>query len=309
MTRFAFIAATLFAVIAGACGSGSESAPSATPSATGTATATATTPGPALTATATSPVPTATAATPTPAATSTATRTPTPPAATATPTRATPPTSTPPPASGRLLSNGPRDSSFIALTFDMGGRVEPALDIMNWLIANRVHATIFMTGAMAENQNTEAGREVLRLVAAHPELFALGNHSYTHPDFTTLGATAMRTELDRTEAAIGRIVATSPRPFFRPPFGAQNAAVVSGVAAAGYPLTVMWDIDTIDWRPESDGGPTTADIVAKVRANARGGSIVLMHLGGYNTLDALPGILAALREAGLTPATLSEMVR
>ena len=81
------------------------------------------------------------------------------------------------------------------------------------------------------------------------------------------------------------------------------------MAAAGYPLTVMWDIDTIDWRPESDGGPTAADIVAKVRANARGGSIVLMHLGGYNTLDALPGILAALREAGLTPATLSEMVR
>ena len=39
------------------------------------------------------------------------------------------------------------------------------------------------------------------------------------------------------------------------------------------------------------------------------GSIELMHLGGYNTLDALPGILAALREAGLTPATLSEMVR
>ena len=36
---------------------------------------------------------------------------------------------------------------------------------------------------------------------------------------------------------------------------------------------------------------------------------LLMHLGGYNTLDALPGILAALREAGLTPATLSEMVR
>ena len=307
MPRFAFIAAAFFALIAGACSSGSTPAPSPTPSTTGTAAATATAPAP--TATPASPAPTATVATPTPTATATAARTPTPPAATATPTRATPPTATPPPASGRLLTNGPRDSGLVALTFDMGGRVEPALDIMNWLITNRVHATIFMTGAMAENQNTGAGREVLRLVAAHPELFALGNHSDTHPDFTTLGAAAMRAELERTEAAIARIVATSPRPFFRPPFGAQNAAVVSAVAAAGYPFTVMWDIDTIDWRPESEGGPTAAAIVAKVRANARGGSIVLMHLGGYNTLDALPGILAALREAGLTPATLSEMVR
>jgi hypothetical protein len=32
-----------------------------------------------------------------------------------------------------------------------------------------------------------------------------------------------------------------------------------------------------------------------------------MHLGGWNTLDALPDILAGLRERGLEPVTLSEM--
>jgi len=197
----------------------------------------------------------------------------------------------------------------VALTFDMGGRVEPALDIMNWLIEHGVHATIFMTGAMAANANTEAGREVLRLIAAHPGQLALGNHSDTHPDFTTLTPAAMRAELERTEAAIAAVTRLSPRPYFRPPFGAYSAAVVSGAASAGYPYTVTWDIDTIDWRPESDGGPTAAAIVAKIAANARGGSIVLMHLGGYNTLEALPGILAALRERGLTPVTLSEMLR
>jgi hypothetical protein len=57
----------------------------------------------------------------------------------------------------------------------------------------------------------------------------------------------------------------------------------------------------------SDGGPTAADMAAKLRANAQGGSIVLMHLGGYNTLAALPGILAAAGDLGLQPVTLGEM--
>jgi peptidoglycan/xylan/chitin deacetylase (PgdA/CDA1 family) len=197
----------------------------------------------------------------------------------------------------------------VALTFDMGGRVEPALDIMNWLIANRVRATIFMTGAMVENPNTDAGREVLHLVAAHPDLFALGNHSYTHPDFRDLTQVAMALELIRTENAIATFVDISPKPYFRPPFGGVNAAVVAGVAAAGYDRTVMWDVDTIDWRPPEEGGPSAADIVAKVTNNAQGGSIVLMHLGGYNTFEALPQLVANLRGKGLEPVTLAELLR
>jgi hypothetical protein len=69
----------------------------------------------------------------------------------------------------------------------------------------------------------------------------------------------------------------------------------------------MWDIDTIDWRPEDDGGPTAQAIVDKVVERATGGSIVLMHLGGFNTLQALPGIVAGLRAKGLEPVTLGEM--
>ena len=64
----------------------------------------------------------------------------------------------------------------------------------------------------------------------------------------------------------------------------------------------------IDWRPESDGGPTAASMKAKLLANAKGGSIVLMHLGGYNTLEALPGILASTATLGLQPVTLTEML-
>ena len=63
----------------------------------------------------------------------------------------------------RASSSGtaPGPANEIALTFDMGGRVGDALAIVDWLVDHDVHATIFMTGAMADNPNTDAGRQVL----------------------------------------------------------------------------------------------------------------------------------------------------
>lgn len=202
------------------------------------------------------------------------------------------------------------DGNEIALTFDMGGRVGDALAIVDWLVDQRVHATIFMTGAMADNQNTEAGRQVLAIIDAHPEFFTLGNHSYTHRDFRSLTAAEIRDELRRTEATIARYCSQSPRPFFRPPNGGYGADGLAAVGAAGYRYTVTWDIDTIDWRPIKNDppGPTADQIVAKVLGNAQGGSIVLMHLGGYKTFEALPRIVEGLRAAGYDLVTIDEIM-
>jgi peptidoglycan/xylan/chitin deacetylase (PgdA/CDA1 family) len=167
----------------------------------------------------------------------------------------------------------------------MGGRVGDALAIVEWLVDHDVPASIFMTGAMADNQNTDAGRRVLGIIDAHPGLLTLGNHSYTHRDFRTLTTAEIRDELRRTEAAIAAWCSQDPRPFFRPPSGGYDADVLAAVGVAGYRATVTWDVDTIDWRPivNDPPGPTTDQIVTKVLGNARGGSIVLMHLGGYET--------------------------
>jgi peptidoglycan/xylan/chitin deacetylase (PgdA/CDA1 family) len=221
------------------------------------------------------------------------------------PTVTVPPTVSPSAGPSTVVSHGARDSPKVALTFDMGGRLDPAVEIMDWLTANGVKATIFPTGLSATT--TDPGLLVLARVRDHPGLFDLGNHSWDHPNFTELSAAEMADQLARTENAIAPIVGRTTRPWFRPPYGAWTAAVREGVGQAGWSYTVMWDIDTIDWRPTSEGGPTATDIVAKVLSRAEGGSIVLMHLGGWNTLEALPGILTGIKERGLEPVTLSEL--
>lgn len=191
----------------------------------------------------------------------------------------------------------------------MGGRVGDALAIVDLLLDREVHASIFMTGAMADNANTDAGREVLARIEANPGRLTLGNHSYTHRDFRDLSATEIRDELRRAEAALAGSCSQDPRPFFRPPNGGYDADVLAAVGAAGYRLTVTWDVDTIDWRPVKNDppGPTADEIVAKVLSRTQGGSIVLMHLGGYHTLEALPRIVDGLRSAGYDLVTLDEM--
>jgi peptidoglycan/xylan/chitin deacetylase (PgdA/CDA1 family) len=204
-----------------------------------------------------------------------------------------------------VISNGPRTAPNIALTFDMGGRLDPAVAIVQWLIDHEVHATLFPTGA--SGTRTPEGLAALQLAATRPDLFDFANHSWDHPDFRGLTQAGMAAQLARAEQALVPIVGTT-KPWFRPPFGGWNDLVRAGLGTAGWPYLVMWDVDTIDWRPEVDGGPTAADIVGKVSANARGGSIVLMHLGGWNTLEALPGILASVAALGLEPVTLDRML-
>jgi peptidoglycan/xylan/chitin deacetylase (PgdA/CDA1 family)/LysM repeat protein len=205
-----------------------------------------------------------------------------------------------------LVAHGPRGSGKVALTLDFGGRLDPALDIINWLVDHHVHATIFPTGKTGSG--TAIGRQVLAEIGAHPDVLGLGNHSWDHPDFRTLDPAQMIDQLRRTDAVTQDLAGRTTLPWFQPPYGGQNLVIRTAVGGAGWAYTVMWDVDTIDWKPEADGGPTTDAIVVKVLAQAQGGSIVLMHLGGYNTFEALPRIVSGLRERGLEPLTIEELL-
>ena len=250
---------------------------------------------------------------------------PTDPAATAQPT--SPPTGSGCTAGNRVAAGSaqtfrtiPNAGPGVALTFDMGGRMDPAADIMNFLLANEVCATIFATGVMSQ---TAQGREVMAIIEAHPELFEIANHTMYHCDLVRGGGGSpttapcaggpfsterVRKELADAEAILSAGTGQDPRPYWRPPYGSISDAVINAAASVGYTKTFMWDVDTIDWKPIGDGGPTAEQIAAKVIGNAVNGSNVLFHLGGYETLDSLRLIIPGLRDRGFKLTSLSDLL-
>ena len=218
-----------------------------------------------------------------------------------------------PPAGGaEILARLPDAPGQVALTFDLGGRLTPALDIVRWLVDHQVCATIFATGETAQ---TAGGAAVIKALRAHPELFEIGNHTTHHCDLanggggtacpTTPPSTSfIQAELRSTETTLTAAFGQSAKPYWRPPYGAHNASVRAAAAAVGSTKTVMWHLDTIDWDPDT----SASQIVSRVVPSATSGSIVLMHLGGYATLDALPALVSQLRAKGFTLTTLSDML-
>jgi peptidoglycan-N-acetylglucosamine deacetylase len=208
----------------------------------------------------------------------------------------------------------------MALTFDMGGRLDPGVDILNFLIRRGVCATLFPTGAMAQSEH---GRDIMAIVRAHPELFEIGNHTMHHCDLVHGGlgspttapcaggaptADFIRRELTDAAAILEAQTGQRPVPYWRPPYGSISGTVIQAAAGAGYTKTFMWDIDTIDWKPIADGGPTAEQIATKVITQAESGSNVLMHLGGYQTLNALRVMVPGLRDRGFLLTSLSDLL-
>ncbi len=207
------------------------------------------------------------------------------------------------------------DTKKLAFTLDMGGRLEGAEDIVDFLIAEQVCTTFFPTSAMAD---TAEGRPIMAKIAAHPELFEVGNHTVHHCDLVLGGGgsptaapcdrsmtgTFIRSELTSAEATLEELSDMQITPYWRPPYGSHNAFVREQAAAVGYTKTMMWSRDTIDWDPAT----TTTQIVSRATSPLPpSGTIVLAHLGGYRTGNALPQIVSTLRANGYTMTTVSDM--
>jgi peptidoglycan hydrolase-like protein with peptidoglycan-binding domain len=121
---------------------------------------------------------------------------------------------------------------------------------------------------------------------------------------TQLSSSSIISEIQNCESAVYRATGRYPVKLFRPPYGDYNSSVLNAVGSAGYPYTIMWTIDTLDW-----AGTASDTMVQKVLNNAEPGAIVLMHVGsGTNTLDALPRIIENLKSRGYRFTTLTNML-
>lgn len=259
------------------------------------------------------PVPTPTD-TPVPEPTDTPTLVPTKPAPTATPKPKPQPTSTPKPKPAAtstpapvsqlpyavkpaVIAAGNKSQPKVALTFDAGGDSVPTKKILDTLRKHNLRVTVFLTGEWAE----ENPGLVQQIVADGHEI---GNHSYSHPDLTTVGDAQIQSQVQKAEQIITSMTGVNPRPYFRPPYGAYNQHVVNQLGGLGY-YAVMWTLDSGDWRPEF----TPKMVVDRVVKGAQNGSIVVEHLGSPQSAAILDDIINGLQARGLRIVTLSEVLK
>lgn len=187
-----------------------------------------------------------------------------------------------------------RHKRCVALTFDDGPGPYTA-KLLTELAAKDVHATFFLVG---QNVAARPGLVRAELAAGH----AIGNHSWNHPDLSRLDAKQVASQLDRTDAAIRKATGGVGTQLVRPPYGATGPTVTKALQARG-DAAILWDVDTEDWK-NRDAKKTTANLLREVRP----GSIVLMHDIHPTTVEAVPGIIDALRARGYTLVTVPQLL-
>ena len=179
----------------------------------------------------------------------------------------------------------------MALTFDDGPSPQFTPGILSVLRKLHVHATFFLVGYLAQAYPDLVRRE-LRFG------MTVGNHTYNHPEvppFDQLPGRLLADEIGIGSEILSRL-GVHPG-LFRPPGGSTSPTVVRAAAAVGERV-VLWSVDPTDWQP----GTSKRQIVRRVLAAVRPGSIVILHDGGGDrsaTLAALPAIIRGIRQRGL----------
>ena len=184
----------------------------------------------------------------------------------------------------------------VALSFDDGPSLH-TLEVLAVLRRYEVRATFFVLG-----REVHGREDILRQVVA--EGHELGNHTMTHA-LLIRDHSRVRAEVAEANELIRSVAGVAPR-LFRPPFGEFDAYSTGVLKELGL-KPVLWDVDPKDWAPV-----TPEELTERVVADVGPGSIVLLHDGPAGerdaTVEALPGVIEALRERGHNGVTISDLL-
>jgi peptidoglycan/xylan/chitin deacetylase (PgdA/CDA1 family) len=185
----------------------------------------------------------------------------------------------------------------VALTFDEGPSAAAQDAILPLLATHGAKATFFLSGQKVENDP-----------AATRALFAagheIGNLGYSNQVLEDMPQSLYAEEVDRTDALLRKAGVEKPY-LFRPPHGVRSVGLLWELRQRGYKL-IMWDVSD-NGRREAPPQAYASAILAQVRP----GSIIMLHAMGSDDEDAraaLPLILQGLKERGLKPVTVSQLL-
>src|SRR5690606_33904006 len=185
----------------------------------------------------------------------------------------------------------------IYLTFDNGYDQGHTASILDILKKHDVPATFFVTGHYVKSEPELIKRMV-------DEGHIIGNHSYTHPDFTKLSKAEMAKELKMVEKAVKELTDQKEMVYVRPPRGMFNENTLRWAEELGY-IHIFWSVAFKDWEVDRQRGWEYA--YNQMMQQVHPGAIVLLHTVSEDNAKALDQIITDLKERGYSFKSLDDL--
>ena len=182
------------------------------------------------------------------------------------------------------------DIHMVALTLD-DGPGSHAMELMDYFESRNVKVTFFLIGDDVGNYP----KSVRRMVDDGHEI---GSHTMNHKQLTAIKKEKALQEMEDGVKAIEKVAGVAPT-VWRPPYGDSTEELR---IAAGIP-TVLWNIDTLDWKYKD------ANRVAREIINgASDGNIILVHEIYRTTVDGIKIALDKLCAQGVRFVTSTTLL-
>ncbi|MCE4025974.1 polysaccharide deacetylase family protein [Microbacterium sp. Au-Mic1] len=192
----------------------------------------------------------------------------------------------------------PGKGGLLAWTVDDGADSSVIRAYAEFAAVTGTRLTLFVTASYpgwADNV------DILKPLVARGQV-QLGNHTWSHPDLTSLSENRIRDELQRAHDRIGELFGVDARPFYRPPYGFHSGRVRAAAASIGYTAPTLW------YGTLADSGLIPAEEILRL-----GGEwflpqhIVIGHLNHAPVTTVLPQLAAIIAERRLTTVTLNHV--
>jgi peptidoglycan/xylan/chitin deacetylase (PgdA/CDA1 family) len=200
-----------------------------------------------------------------------------------------------PPPTG-VVTELPGTGNGLALTIDDGTSSEVVAAFAALAVDAGVRLTFFPNGRY---RSWEENAAVLRPLVESGQV-AFGNHTWSHPDLTTLGDAEVAEEIGRNRDFL-RATFGVETPFFRPPFGSHDDRTDRIAADVGHPTIAMWNGTLGDSRVLT--GP---ELVGYAREWFAAQTIVVGHANHRTVTTVYGELLDIIAERGLRTVTLAD---
>jgi len=182
------------------------------------------------------------------------------------------------------------------LTFDCGYEYQGITgEILDILKEKNVKAAFFCTLDYLEDNKAFVRRMI-------DEGHIVGNHSATHPDFTTINRAKMAEEIYIVEDYLEKNY-NYKSPYFRFPTGAYSHSALDLVTSAGY-KSIFWSIAHKDW--ETQNQPSEDETFETVTSRYHSGAVILLHAVSSANRDALDRMIDKAHADGYVFKSLNE---